>query len=119
MTDKQRLQLTPELVVQSFKNTGLKPIVQGFGDGKTCGCLMTTIVKEHDPESITYQTDGNLNSNNVYEAYGRLTGSAKGILSGYDTPNIQVSDGDSPQFIANHEFGKACRQLLEALGMLP
>jgi hypothetical protein len=115
----EKLVLTPEIVVQSFNNTGLKPIVQGFGDGKTCGCLMTTIVKEFEPSGLVYDpASGDLNSNKVYETFEKIFGTPHGLLSGYDTPGIGFSDGDSKTFIDNYELGKACRLRLEELGML-
>lgn len=46
------IKITPELVVESIKATGIKPIFNDFGDYETCGCALTAIGLYKFPEEV-------------------------------------------------------------------
>jgi hypothetical protein len=115
----EKLVLTPELVVQAFLETGLKPVTMDFGDGKTCGCLMTAVVKQYEPSSIQYDEEDGLRSSRVRVAFFELTGMGTGVISGFDSPELcPREDEGRPDLTTNFEFGKACRLHLEEVGLL-
>lgn len=118
---KPKLELTPELVAQAYRDTGLKPVVEDWGDGRTCGCLMTAVVKKYAPENLTYWGDPahsfQLKGSFVYEAYEELTGSGVGVIGGFDNPE-ELYKGHSQEIADGVAFGKACRLYLKEVGML-
>ena len=116
----ERIELTPELVVQCFKETGLRP-VSDFGDGVTCGCGITAVMKKFKPESMDYIPKGNCAA--MCDEFDELTGLDSDLFivgfDGFTSTDIAFCDNSDVEGkdMGAFRIGKQARLAILDMGM--
>lgn len=65
--------VTGKMVVDAYKKTGLTPIQQDWGDGKSCGCALMALACEKDQNHVHELMSKELSSFKVVQEVLRLS----------------------------------------------
>jgi hypothetical protein len=118
--------VTPEVVIEAYKKTGLQPVTSVFIDeheGQICSCGLGAVVRANHMELDVWDIDNKLQDMGA-EDIEFLFGEGKpheylnGFIWGFDGSHPeskrfeQMSTEDQQMFILGHEDGTACNQAL-------
>jgi hypothetical protein len=98
------MKITPEVVLEAYKKTGMKPVFGSWGNGITCGCALTAVARTVDPH--TNLSDVDRIPDWIYKTLDLDHAWADHFITGFD-------NGWGGDINEAYNLGRECREVLK------
>lgn len=90
-SDKFNEVVTEDAILTAYRETGLKPVFEKYGDGVTCGCALTALIKHKKPDAFDEVIAEGISLNDwmsgtrIHEFLGIQPSYAIAFIDGFDS----------------------------------